>query len=130
MSEIRNIENFAQSYKDLNVYQKAYAFSLEVHKASLTFPQIEQFALADQIRRASKSICANIAEGFGKQRASKAEFRRFLMMAIGSCDEMAVWIQYVIDLEYVNSSVGQRWQGDYNHTVRMLQTLFQNSDNR
>ena len=44
---------------DLQVFQRAYALSLEVHQASLAFPQIEQFALADQIRRASKSICVN-----------------------------------------------------------------------
>ena len=49
-----------------------------VHRASLDFPAIEQRALADQVRRASKSICANLAEGFGKQAASPAEFRRFL----------------------------------------------------
>ena len=47
-------------------------------------PMIEQQALGDQMRRASKSICANIAEGFGRQKRSKAEFKRFLSMAIGS----------------------------------------------
>jgi four helix bundle protein len=46
--------------------------SLEVHRASLEFPRIEQFALADQVGRAAKSICANLAEGFGKQRVGRA----------------------------------------------------------
>jgi hypothetical protein len=49
---------------------------------------VEQFALADQMRRASKAICANIAEGFGRQRDSSAEFKRFLMMATSSSEEM------------------------------------------
>jgi four helix bundle protein len=66
------------SFEDLKVFQRAYRVSLEIHKESLDFPQIEQFALADQIRRASKSICANIAEGFAKQRRSSAEYRRYL----------------------------------------------------
>ena len=76
------------SFEDLDVFQRAYRISLDVHRASLQFPKIEQHALADQIRRASKSICGNIAEGFGKQRRSGAEFKRYLLMAIGSADEM------------------------------------------
>ena len=49
-----------ESFEDLEVFQRAYRISLEVHRTSLDFPAIEQFALGDQIRRASKSICANI----------------------------------------------------------------------
>jgi four helix bundle protein len=56
------------SFEDLEVFQRAYRVSLEIHEQSLRFPKIEQYALADQVRRASKSICANIAEGFAKQR--------------------------------------------------------------
>ena len=80
-----------RSFEDLEVFQRAYRLSLAIHRESLKFPEIEQRALGDQIRRASKSIAANIAEGFGKQRLSSAEFKRFLMMAIGSADEMRVW---------------------------------------
>jgi 23S rRNA-intervening sequence protein len=80
------MNGFAERFEDLAVFRRAYALSLEVHRASLDFPRIEQFALADQVRRASKSICATIAEGFGRQRHSKPEFRRFLMMAVGSAD--------------------------------------------
>ena len=68
---------------------------------ALSLPKEEQFALASQLRRASKSTPANIAEGFGKQRLSKAEFNRFLMMAMGSADEMRVWLRYCLDLEYI-----------------------------
>ena len=58
---------FVSRVEELEVFRRAYALSLEVHRASLEFPRIEQFALADQVRRASKSICANLAEGFGRQ---------------------------------------------------------------
>ncbi len=77
-----------ETFEDLEVFQRAYRISLEVHRTSLTFPSIEQHALGDQVRRASKSICANIAEGFAKQGASAAEFKRYLGMSIGSSDEM------------------------------------------
>src|SRR5437868_10749761 len=85
------MSEWARRFEDLEVFSRAYRLSLKVHRASLEFPRIEQFALADQIRRASKSICANIAEGFGKQRQSRTEFHRFVVMAIGSADEMQVW---------------------------------------
>ena len=54
-------------FEELDVFQRAYKVSLEIHRFSQTMPPVEQFDLASQIRRASKSICANVAEGFGKQ---------------------------------------------------------------
>ena len=54
--------------EDLEVFKKAYRISLDVHPQSLNFPSIEQYALGDQVRRA-KAICANLAEGFGRQAA-------------------------------------------------------------
>ena len=114
---------FVSRVEELLVFRRAYALSLEVHRASLEFPRIEQFALADQVRRASKSICANLAEGFGKQRQSRVEFHRFLMMAIGSADEMRIWSLYCRDLGYVAVDVAERWQGEYAEIARMLQGL-------
>src|SRR5690349_22829956 len=89
------------SFENLEVFRRAYRVSLEVHRARLEFPRIEQYALADQLRRASKSICANVAEGFAKQSFSAAEYRRYLTVAIGSSDEMQLWLRYCVDLGYV-----------------------------
>ena len=111
------------SFEDLEVFQRAYVTSLEVHRASLNFPRMEQHALADQIRRASKSICANIAEGFAKQRRSAAEYKRYLLMAIGSADEMRVWIRYSLDLGYVDAAVAARWRDEYASIAKMLQGI-------
>ena len=112
-----------RSFRDLEVYQRAYSLSLDVHKATLDFPRIEQYALADQMRRGSKSICANIAEGFAKQRASSAEFRRYVLIAIGSSDEMKVWLDYGRDLGYLEASRVEVWQGEYARISRMLHGL-------
>lgn len=112
-----------KSFEDLDVYRKAYRLSLEVHKASLSFPKMEQFALADQIRRASKSICANLAEGFAKQRASSPEFKRFVVMAIASSDEMKVWLSYSRDLGYIDSALVESWKAEYSIIARMLSGL-------
>lgn len=108
------------NFRDLDVYQKSYAISLIIHKASLTFPKHEQYALADQLRRASKSICANIAEGFAKQRASKPEFKRFLMMALGSVSEVLVWIDYCRDMAYIDMDNYTVWRSEYESINKML----------
>ena len=115
-SSIRDVE-------DLVVYRKAYQISLEIHAATLQMPKAEQFGLAEQMRRASKSICANLAEGFGKQSTSKMEFKRFLMIAMGSADEMKVWLCYCRDLGYIDKGQAQRWREQYRDIARMLNGL-------
>jgi four helix bundle protein len=111
------------SFEDLEVFQRAYRVSLEIHRQSLCFPVIEQRVLGDQLRRASKSICANVAEGYGRQKRSKAEFKRFLQMAIGSSDEIRVWVRYALDLGYIDEAVWRRWRDEYQMISRMLQSL-------
>ncbi len=123
ISESRKSANYAQTFYDLEVYRKSFEVSLAVHKSSLNFPKIEQYALADQIRRASKSICANIAEGYAKQQSSKPEFKRFLVMALGSAHEMQVWTDYCTALDYIDKETGQLWSAEYGGIIRMLQAL-------
>ena len=117
-------ETQAASFEDLDVFKRAYRVSLDVHRVSLTFPAIEQRALADQIRRASKAIPANLAEGFSHQGRAPAEFRRYIAIAIGSSDEMRVWARYCLDLGYVDEDCWQRWRDDYHEISKMLVGLF------
>ena len=112
------------SYEDLEVYQRAYRISLEVHRTSMGFPAHEQYGLADQIRRASKSICANLAEGFAKQHHSKAEFKRYLVMTIGSSDEMRVWLRYCLDLSLISEEQWSSWSNEYHEISKMLQGIY------
>ena len=118
------MEPAIRSVEDLEVFRRAYAVSLEIHKASLRFPSLEQHALADQIRRASKSICANLAEGFSRQRRSAVEYKRFILMAIGSADEMQVWLCYCRDLGYVEAAKADAWRAEYQTIARMLQGIY------
>ena len=75
------------------------------------------------MRRASKGICANLAEGFGKQSISKAEFKRFIAMAIGSADEMQVWLKYCRDLGYIDELQSQPLSNSYQAIAKMLTGL-------
>ena len=123
-SEVRSQKAMRiDGFEDLKVFQRAYRVSLDIHRATLRFPSVEQHGLADQMRRASKSICANIAEGFAKQRGSAAEFKRYLIMAIGSADEMRVWLRYAHDLGYIDEPTWQRWRTEYQEIVKMLSGL-------
>lgn len=119
----KNNYKITKSFEDIDVFQRAYKISLKIHKSSLSFPPIEQYALGDQLRRASKSICANIAEGYGKQKISRAEFKRFLLIALGSSDEMRVWCRYCFDLGYIKQDTWEEWKNEYSTISRMLQGL-------
>ena len=116
-----------KGFEDLEVFKRSYRLSLDVHRASLEWPRIEQFGLGDQVRRASKSICANIAEGFGRQDQSPADFRRFLVMARGSADEMRVWLRYCLDLGYIDDVTWKQWRDGYQEIARMLTGLMASS---
>ena len=108
-----------ESFRDLIVYRKAYGYSLEVHKLSLKFPGYEQPELGGQIRRATKSIPMNIAEGFGR-RSSTAELKRFLSIARGSCDEVSVQLEYCKDLQYITEAEYARFVEYYAEVGKML----------
>ena len=109
-----------RSFEDLEVFQRGYRAALAMHRLTLTFPEIEQRVLADQMRRASRSICANLAEGYAKQRLSSGEFRRYLAMAIGSADEMRVWLRFALDLDYIATDDWQCWRDEYQEIAKML----------
>ncbi len=112
-----------KSFEDLDAFKRAYRLSLEIHRHSLEWPRQKQRGLGDQMRRSSKSICANVAEGFGKQAVSAKEFNRFLHMAIGSCDEMRVWCRYCLDLGHIDEPTWQHWSDEYKQIAMMLQGL-------
>ena len=114
---------YINSAKDLEVYKHAFSASLALHRFTLELPKIEQYALGDQMRRSSKSICANLAEGFDRQQQSKPEFRRFLVMASSSCSELLVWLDYCLELGYCDATQHKNWTEEYQRVYRMLHKL-------
>ena len=110
--------------EDFDVFKRAYTLSLVLHRASLAFPKIEQYGgLADQLRRASKSVCSLIVEGQGRQSASPKEFSRDLVMAIGSAEEAKLWCRYAADLGYAEVERSEQWREEFGHIIRMVQGL-------
>jgi four helix bundle protein len=113
--------------RKLKVFQRAYQLSLELHRVSVGWPRVEQYGgIADQLRRSSKSICALLVEGGGRQPGSDVEFRRYLSMAMGSADEARLWCDYAADLDYVPRETSLAWQDELSQIARMLHGLRNN----
>ena len=112
-------------YEDLSVYRKSYELALKVHKLSLGFPGFERLELGRQLREASKSVPVNIAEGYGR-RSSAADFKRFLVIAQGSCDEVKVWLSFARDLGYLKQDDVRILTAAYEEVGRMLHSLIRN----
>ena len=109
---------------ELDVFRRAYQLSLEVHRASHEWPKHEQYGgVADQLRRASKSVCALLAEGTGRQAGSDPEMRRYVVMSLGSAEEAKLWCRYAADLGYLDPVRAADWQGEWTEIARMLQGL-------
>ena len=88
------------SYKDLRVYQRSYEIALEIHRITAKFPVQERRELGNQLRRAATSVPINIAEGYGRKR-SPEDFKRFLVIALGSNNEVNVILDLGKDLGYL-----------------------------
>ena len=113
----------APSIWDMIVFQKAYAAALDTHRVAMTFPKHEQYELASQLRRSIKSICANLAEGRARQQCSNAEFRRFVLIALGSADESSLWCRFAKDLGYLSEEQFSVLHGQFSEIAKMLNGL-------
>jgi len=112
------------NYEDLDVYRRSYETALRVHKVT------EAHGVDDmvrQIRRATKSIPANIAEGFSKVN-SRAEVKRFIGMALRSCDEVKVWLDFCRDLGYMAGEECESLKSEYREYGAMLYALWRRHD--
>jgi four helix bundle protein len=112
-----------RDFRQLKDWEKAHGLSLAIYKATVTFPQQEQFGLTSQMRRAAASIPANIAEGCG--RSDEPELARFLRIALGSASELEYHIILSTDLCYLNKSVSQQLFKQVTEVKRMLTSLIQ-----
>ena len=113
-----------QNYEDLEVYRKSYAQALRTYEAVKLLPKEETYGLTNQMKRAALSIPLNIAEGYGK-RESAAEFKRFLAMAKGSCDEMKVIADFCKDLGFMTCEKHKELKASYDEIGRMLHGMIQ-----
>ena len=100
-SDLQKQTAMIQNYDDLEVFKRSYHFALQMQKLSLNFPADERFLLKNQTNRASRSIPANIAEGWAKRKFGPV-FKRHLIDSIGSKAEMQVHLMMAKDFGYID----------------------------
>ena len=112
-----------RDFRDLKVWEKAHQLTLAVYKATLVFPKEELYGITSQIRRASISIPANIAEGCG--RTGEAELARFLQIAMGSASELEYHLMLAHELNLLHSGDYERLTTELTEVKRMLTVFIQ-----
>ncbi len=118
----------SRDFKELRVWQKSHQLTLAVYKATRSFPQDELYGLTSQVRRASASVGANIAEGCG--RGGDAEFARFLRIAMGTASELEYHLILAGDLAFLNEGARQSLVGDVIELKRMLTAFIKHLKDR
>ena len=113
-----------KNFKDLKVYQVSYELALKIHRMTMEFPKYETYEIGSQIRRAGLSIPLNIAEGYGKKSSVK-DFKRFLNIALGSCNETMVLLDFVKDLNYIDKGSYEDFYKDYQILAKRIFTLME-----
>jgi len=115
--------NFAEQkgFRNLQTWQKAYDLALHIYKTVKYFPDQEEYVLCSQIRRASISVIANIAEGYERQ--TPKEFARFLRMAKGSLGEIETYLLFSKDLGYIKSELYDILENKRQDTSKLLRGL-------
>ena len=109
-------------YKDLKIYEKSYKAALATYRLTKVFPKEEKYGITSQMQRAATSIPLNIAEGYAK-RQSQEEFKRFLLMAIGSANEMSVLVDFSYDLGYISKEQHEKASKEYEEIGKMLNSF-------
>ncbi len=107
-----------KNYRDLEVWQRAKVFAVEIYRITETFPHREQYSLTDQIRRAAVSIPSNIAEGHIKR--SDRVFANHLDMALGSAAELSTQLEIALDVGYLRPGDYQTLQAELEEITKML----------
>ena len=109
----------SEGFRDLRVYQLAFDLAMEIFRLSKSFPQEERFSLTDQIRRSSRSVAANIAEGYRKKLYPKM-FVSKMADADGEATETQVWIDFTTNCGYFSPAQQARLKSGYEEIGRML----------
>lgn len=109
------------NFRQLSVWQRSHLLAVEIHRLTATFPLIERYGLAAQMRRAAVSVISNIAEGCGRQ--SDRELAYFLRIARGSVRELECQLLLARDLSYIGEETGTNLNESCDEISRMLTGL-------
>lgn len=113
--------------EDLKAYQIAFELACEIHQLVKRFPKEERFLLTDQIRRSSRSVCANLTEGYRKRRYRKY-FISKLTDAAGENAETSVWVDFCHTFEYIDQLTFARLKLKTDNISRLISYMMQHPE--
>src|SRR4051812_35140836 len=127
LSKTNSNMNTSKGYRDLIVYKKAFELAMNVFRTTKGFPTEERYALTDQIRRSSRSVCSSIAEAYRKR-----QYQPYFVNKVSDADsensETIVWLEFAESCEYVNADKRKELEGLGDEVGRMLYSMIQNPE--
>ncbi|MDJ0704889.1 MAG: four helix bundle protein [Leptolyngbyaceae cyanobacterium MO_188.B28] len=121
-------KKLVQTYRDLVVYQFAFNAAMEIFEVTKMFPVEERFSLIDQIRRSSRSVCANLGEAWRKRRY-KAAFIAKLTDCQAEATETQIWLEFAVRCDYLDPARGRGLYKRYNQILGQLVLMIKQSSN-
>lgn len=108
-----------QGFEGLKAYELAYEGAMDIFRLSKAFPAVEKYSLTDQIRRSSRSVCANTAEAYRKRRYLKHYVMK-LTDADGEASETIVWLNFAKDCGYITTEIQEKLSVSYHEIGKLL----------
>ena len=111
--------NRIRNFRELRVYQNAMKAAMEIFEITKSFPKEENFSMVDQMRRSSRSVCANLAEAWRKRNYEK-HFISKISDCTGEADETRVWLEISWRCNYISKEKFEKLDADYNLIISQL----------
>ncbi len=113
-------------FRDLIVYQKAFERAMDIFQLTKGFPSAEKYSLIDQIRRSSRAVCSNLAEGWRKRRY-QAVFVNKLTDSMQEASETQTWLEFSLRCDYINREKFDSLDIEYEDIIKMLNSMEMNA---
>src|SRR4030043_607691 len=114
-------------FRDLEVYKRAFAAAMRIYQVTKEFPVDERYSLIDQIRRASRSVCSNLAEAWRKRKYS-AVFKNKITGSMQEASETQCWLEFSFACKYVDEATFQELDNEYEEIILILNSMEKNSE--
>ena len=114
-------------FRDLEVYRRAFDAAMQIFEVTKKFPPEERFSMVDQIRRSSRSVCANLAEGWRKRRYL-AVFKNKITDSMQEASETQCWLEFSLACGYINRPIFDELDDEYEQIISMLNSMEMNAE--
>ncbi len=113
-------------FRDLEVYRRAFDAAMQIFEVTKKFPPEERFSMVDQIRRSSRSVCANLSEGWRKRRYL-AVFKNKITDSMQEASETQCWLEFCLACRYIKQDVFDKLDNEYEQLIAMLNSMEMNA---